>query len=239
MIPFFEKLVGRYPFDGYGSVVVDDPVLYYALETQGMSTFPVGAADEAIVAHELAHQWFGNSVSVAEWRDLWIAEGIATYFEILWPNRADDAAFAAEMRALYVYAVDEELGPAVVEAPEQIFSDRTYVRGALALYALELQVGERRFFKILRTFAERFKGGNVRSEDFIRTAVAVSGDKAVRPLLKAWLYGQPVPALPGQARMAQRQARPGPPAVPDIVGLRCEGGAHRSTALAHCVAAAP
>jgi aminopeptidase N len=233
MIPYFEKLAGRYPFDSYGSVVVDDPALYYALETQAMSTFPLGAADEAIVAHELAHQWFGNSVSVAQWRDLWIGEGFATYFEVLWPNRADEAAFDAKMRGLYEFAVDRALGPAVVEAPEQIFSDRTYVRGALALYALQLQVGEKTFFRIVRTFATKYRGGNVTSRDFIGTAVEVSRDPAVEDLLEAWLYGQDVPALPGsEATVAAK--RQGNVPVPDLVGLRCKGGAHRSDALAHC-----
>ena len=107
MLPFFERLVGPYPFESYGSVVVDDPVLYYALETQAMSTFPLGAPTEEVVAHELAHQWFGNSASVAKWEDLWIAEGAATYFEVLWPNRNDPAAFDAAMRDIYDYVVAE------------------------------------------------------------------------------------------------------------------------------------
>lgn len=224
MIPYFESLVGRYPFDGYGSVVVDDPALYYALETQAMSTFPLGAADPRIVAHELAHQWFGNAVSVAKWEDLWIAEGTATYFEVLWPNRKDPKAFDEEMLELYDYAVAEELGPAVVEGPELIFSDRTYVRGALALYALRLKVGDQKFFRILRRFYSDFRGGNVTSGDFIRTAVAVSGDRSARRLLRAWLYEQPVPNLPGRAGASARRA---PVAPPDIVGLRCGHGAHR------------
>ncbi|WP_159715756.1 M1 family metallopeptidase, partial [Geminicoccus flavidas] len=158
MIPYFERLVGPYPFDAYGSVVVDDPTLTYALETQAMSTFPKGAADERIVAHELAHQWFGNAVSVASWRDLWLGEGFATYFEVLWPNRASPDGFAAEMQALYAYALRNQLGPAVVEQGDQIFSDRTYVRGALTLYALRLEVGATMFRRILRTFFRMYDG---------------------------------------------------------------------------------
>ncbi|HEX2527738.1 MAG TPA: M1 family metallopeptidase [Geminicoccus sp.] len=237
MIPYLEKLIGRYPFDGYGSVVVDDPALYYALETQAMSTFPVGAADEAIVAHELAHQWFGNSVSVAQWRDLWIAEGAATYFETLWPNRSNRAAFEAEMAALYAYAQRVKLGPAVVERPDQIFSNRTYVRGALALHALELKVGQKTFYKVLRTFLQKYRDGNATSRNFIDTAVSVSRTSGVRSLLNDWLYEQALPSLPSQTMAAAAQ-RSGPVPVPDIVGLRCEGGAHRSSGLDHCVAAA-
>ena len=160
MLTYFEGLIGRYPFGGYGSVVVEDPALYYALESQAMTTFPLGAADEAIVAHELAHQWFGNSISVAKWEDLWLAEGPATYFEVLWPNRNDPAAFDKAMNDMYDYVVQEKIGPAVVEAPELIFSARTYLRGGVALHALRLTVGDKTFFKILKRFVADYRGSN-------------------------------------------------------------------------------
>ncbi len=229
MIGYFETLIGRYPFAGYGSVIVQDPILYYALETQAMSTFPAeaGPPDEGLVAHELAHQWFGNSISVAKWEDLWIAEGSATYFEVLWPNRDSPAGFDDAMLAIYDYVVDQELGPAVVEAPEELFSDRTYYRGAAALYALRLKVGDSSFFNILRHFVQDNRGGNVTSEDFIRTAVRFSGDGSVRPLLHAWLYEDAVPPLPG---LAKRVSKPGPVPKPDIVGGRCGRGSHRGSA---------
>jgi aminopeptidase N len=101
MLTYFEKLIGPYPFASYGTVVVQDPILYYALETQAMSTFPAQAdlPDESFVTHELAHQWFGDSVSIAKWEDLWIAEGSATYFEVLWPNRNVPAAFDTAIAA--------------------------------------------------------------------------------------------------------------------------------------------
>lgn len=227
MIAYFETLVGPYPFDSYGSVVVDDPALYYALETQGMSTFPLGAADEGIVAHELAHQWFGDSVSVAAWADLWLAEGFATYFEVLWPNRRSPAAFDAAMRRMHDYAVDAQLGPAVVDRPEDIFSDRTYVRGALALYALQLKVGTETFFRIARTWQETYRGRNSNSRQFILTAVDVSGDRTVSTLLSDWLFKAPVPPLPGGQPSAARRLGPAP--KPDLVGLRCGRGSHRGS----------
>jgi aminopeptidase N len=224
MLPFLERLIGRYPFEGYGSVVVDDPVLYYALETQAMSTFPLGTADEATVVHELAHQWFGNSVSVKKWEDLWIAEGTATYFEVVWANRNDPDGFHEDMIAIYDDVVANNVGAAVVDAPEEMFTDRTYLRGAAALYALRLQVGERKFYRILRAFLREFGGGNASSADFIRTAVRESGDGSVRGLLRAWLYEDQVPDLPAAAANV---ARRGPFPLPDLVGLRCGRGAHR------------
>ncbi len=204
MIPYFESLVGPYPFQSYGSVVVQDPILYYALETQAMSTFPARARppSENIVAHELVHQWFGNDISVAKWEDLWIAEGTASYFADQWDNRNDPAAFDAVMTDRYNYVVQEQLGPAVVEAPDQLFSDRTYERGAIALYALRQTVGDATFFRIMRRFHSENRGGNVTTQGFIDTAAGVSGNSAVRPLLHAWLYEQAIPALPGVAASA-------------------------------------
>jgi aminopeptidase N len=225
MLPFFERLIGPYPFETYGSVVVDDPLLYYALETQTVSTFPLGFADEEVVAHELAHQWFGNSASVAKWEDLWIAEGAATYFEMLWPNRNNLPAFDKAMRKLHRIAVRDKIGPAVVDAPEEMFSDRTYVRGSLALYALRLTVGDRTFFSILRTFVTTYRGRNATSQDFIRIAVSVSGNGSVAALLHDWLYEDPVPPLPGAATAAAAESDTD--AVPDVVGLSCGHSVHR------------
>lgn len=226
MLTYFETLIGRYPFKSYGSVLVKDKKLYYALETQAMSTFSEDDTppDEAIVAHELAHQWFGNSVSVAKWEDLWIAEGAATFFEVWWEHRNDRAAFDDAMLDIYDYVVAESLGPAVVDRPEDLFSDRTYYRGGAALYALQLQVGDSAFFNILKHFVQDNRGGNVTSEDFIKTAVRFSGDGSVRTLLEAWLYDDAVPDLPAKAK---RTARTGPVPRPDIVGGRCGRGSHR------------
>jgi aminopeptidase N len=223
MMQYFRQFIGRYPFSSYGSVVVDDPILYYALETQAMSTFPVGAADDGIVAHELAHSWFGNSVSVRQWKDLWLAEGPATYFEVLWVNRNDPAAFQAAMEAIYDYIVAQDVGPAVVDDPENLFSDAVYYRGAATLYALQLKVGDEKFFRILRRYLADFENRNASSEDFIDVAVKVSGDGSVRPFLRAWLYHDAVPPLPGTMRPRPR----GPVAKPAIVGGRCGPGSHR------------
>jgi aminopeptidase N len=235
MIDWMEPMVGRYPFASYGSVTVDDPALYYALETQAMSTFPTGAASETIVAHELAHQWFGNSVSVAEWRDLWLAEGFATYFEVLWPNRDDPAGFDAEMQGLYDYAVAEALGPAVVDSGEEIFSDRTYVRGALTLYALRNTVGQDAFTRIVKRWVQKYRYANATSQDFIDTAVSVSGREDVRALLTAWLYEDPMPPLPA-APTGSLRARKAAPSLPDIVALRCGKGRAHGPAPDHCPA---
>ena len=124
------------------------------------------------------------------------------------------------MHDLYDYVVANNIGPAVVDEPEDMFSDRVYLRGAAALYALRLKVGDRTFFRILRTFHAFYRGRNATSADFINIAVFVSHDRSVRSLLHAWLYEEPVPALPGRgdsvgaARTGATSGRRGPPLRP-------------------------
>jgi aminopeptidase N len=198
MMAFLTPLIGPYPFRSYGSVLIGDPSLYYALETQSMSTFPDGPMDEETIMHELVHQWFGDSVTVERWRDLWLAEGFATYFEYLWRYRRDPAGFDALMGRMYDYIVSEGVGPAVVSRPEDIFADTTYYRGALTLYALRQTVGDKLYFRTLRTYYARHRNGNASSQDFIDVAVDVTGRPGVRNLLNDWLYDEKIPPLPGR-----------------------------------------
>ena len=225
MIPYFESLVGPYPFEAYGSVVVDDPFLAYALPTQAMTTFPLGAADEAFVAHELAHQWFGDSVSIARWTDQWLSEGLATYMEVLWRHRDDPLGFDATMRGIYRYVAARRLAAAVIDSPKDLYSERVSLRGAAALYALRLKVGDPTFLMILRRFAFEFAGRSATSADFIRTAVSVSDNFYVAELLHAWLYEKAVPSIAGIVSSRGKLGRP------DVVALRCPTG---SAGNAHC-----
>ena len=145
----------------------------------------------------LSHQWFGNSVSVAKWEDIWLSEGFATYGELLWVNRDDPDGFKADMEAIYAKLLAKHVGSAVVDTPLDLFSDRTYRRGALALYAVELQIGTRKLTHLLKRWVTKYRYQSVDSQDFIELAVRDSGDDAVRAILEAWLYDDAMPALPG------------------------------------------
>jgi aminopeptidase N len=197
MMRMLENYAGPYPFNAYGSVVVDDPALNYALECGAMSVFPSTFIDEGVVAHELAHQWFGNSVTVKEWKDIWLAEGFATYFEFLYPDRTDPDSFDEQMRAIYAYLVRNEIPAPVISSPYDLFGAQVYYRGAVTLYSLQLKVGDKVFKDIIKTWYQTYRFKNASTIDFINVAVAVSGDDSVRPFLRDWLFRDRVPPLVG------------------------------------------
>ncbi|MFO1072326.1 MAG: hypothetical protein U1E17_06535 [Geminicoccaceae bacterium] len=145
-----------------------------------------------------------------QWRDLWLAEGFATYLELLWGHRDDPAGFDAAMADLYRYIVDEGVGPTVVSRPEDIFADNTYYRGALTSRCARRWATM--FFRILRRFHARFAGNNA-SSAFIATAVAVSGRPAVR---RCCAPGALRPGDPPLAGVAAADAAAGPVAAPRL-----------------------
>ncbi|KQY44578.1 peptidase M1 [Cellulomonas sp. Root137] len=210
MMALFEHRFGPYPFAGYTVVVTDDD-LEIPLEAQGLAVFGANHMDgrrgsERLVAHELAHQWFGNSLTVGRWRDIWLHEGFACYAEWLWSEQsggwsADRHARSARAR-LAALPQDLVIGD---PGPDGMFDDRLYKRGALTLHALRLAVGDDAFFAVLRTWTARHRHGTVSTELFVACASEVSGT-SVALLVEAWVYR---PALPELSAV-----RPGAPASP-------------------------
>lgn len=200
MLEVFNELFGPYPFEAYGVLVVNDS-LGAALETQTLSIFGTdflasGRNIDSVVAHELAHQWFGNSVSVAEWDEIWLNEGFATYAESLY-FEATDPTFDIDTRMRQIAGFD----PGVLSTPvpgdpgaEALFSTSVYVRGALTLHALRRQIGDDAFFETLTTYVERFAGGNATTDDFRAVAEEVSGTD-LAAFFEAWLYQTALPEL--------------------------------------------
>ena len=176
MLDYFSELFGPYPFEVYG-VFVMDTQFGAALENQTMSIFGMDMIDlddvegtELVVAHELAHQWFGDSVSVADWSDIWLNEGFADYSEGLWIEHTQGREALDEwVKSQYATVVDfpEYFPPPGNPPADNLFNGGVYVRGGLTLHALRLEVGDEVFFDILKTYAERYKYGNATTEDFI------------------------------------------------------------------------
>jgi aminopeptidase N len=211
MIDYFSDLFGAYPFEVYGALVIDT-AFGAALETQTLSIFSKAMIDpnqpegsESVVAHELAHQWFGDSVSLADWRDIWLNESFATYAQGLWTEHTKGPEARDEwIRDIYAYVSEnrQSMSPPGEPPADMLFNASVYVWGALALHALRLEVGDDTFFEILQTYHDRFKGGNARTADFIAVAEEVSG-KELRAFFDSWLYSEdlaPIPALGLEAK---------------------------------------
>lgn len=200
MIAFFAERFGPYPFDRYGIAVIDG--LPAALETQTLTVFgrPPGAGrlDERIMAHEIAHEWFGNSVSLERWSDLWLKEGFATYASWLWAaEQLPDPPTALAQQADVAYDIAGSVGlpPTGEPQPRALYTPASYEGGALVLHALRAEVGEEAFFEIARTFAATFAYGNADTADFIAVAERVAG-RDLDDLFDRWLRQPQRPPLP-------------------------------------------
>jgi aminopeptidase N len=191
MIDFFDDLFGPYPFAAYGAVVVDDD-LGFALETRTLSLFGSNGLGEPIVAHELAHQWFGDHVSLGSWRDIWLNEGFATYAQWLWAEHRGEGTIE-EIAARSARSPGLDVPPADPGAA-QLFHRTVYVRGALTLHVLRHDLGDHAFFELLRRWVDRYGGASATSADFEALADEVGG-RDLSGLFDAWLRAPRLPTL--------------------------------------------
>ena len=193
MISFFSETFGPYPFESYGIIVID--ATPRAMEVQTRSLFGgLLYQNETLRAHELAHQWFGNSVSLHSWSDVWLKEGFASYASALWIGHQYGKEFFLDW-----VCERYERGryhPAGSPAADNIFNIGVYHRGESLLHALRLKVGDEVFFTILPAYHDRYKYGTASTADFISIAEEISGQE-LNDFFDAWLYDEVAPEMPG------------------------------------------
>ncbi|MGC3002124.1 M1 family metallopeptidase [Streptomyces sp. G35A] len=211
-IAWMEGKVGRYPLETYGLLLADAST-GFALETQTLSLFerdlftdPARPAwyVESIMVHELAHQWFGNSVGPRTWSDLWLNEGHATWYEALYAEEKAGKSLEARMKAAYASSDSWRAAggpPAAPKAPEpgrssDIFRPNVYAGAALVLYALRQEIGRTAFERLQRNWVGRHRDGTATTADFVRLASAVAG-RDLTAFLDPWLHGARTPPMPG------------------------------------------
>jgi aminopeptidase len=166
--------------------------------------------DTRLVAHELAHQWFGNSLTLRDWRDIWLHEGFACYAEWLWAEESGQ-------RPAHDLAVDHlgRLARAPQDlvigdpGPDLMFDDRVYKRGALTLHAVRLRVGDEAFFATLRGWVQTHAHDTVTTDQLIEFMSQHTGHD-LTGLFHSWLFEEALPALPRRGR-PHRRNRADPP----------------------------
>ena len=191
---YWSKVFGPYPFSSTGGVI-DDFSTGYALENQTKPMYGGFEPDDTIIAHELAHQWFGDSLSISRWKDLWLNEGFATYAEWLWTEHNGGTTaektfqdyYSAKNAPMWKY-------PPGVAQRQDLFNNSVYVRGGMALHALRRAIGDETFFRLLRTWTADHRYGNVTTEQFVQLAEKLSG-RPLGDLFDAWLFKPVRPAL--------------------------------------------
>jgi aminopeptidase N len=199
IVGFFSQLYGEYPFSSVGAIVDWAPDVGYALESQTKPNYD-RIPDPATLVHEIAHQWFGNSVTLAYWPDIWLNEGFATWSEWIYDERHGGQPASAVFDGLCAVPEDTDEGqdlwfpaPAALPGPAELFHTPVYYRGGMTLQALRELAGDETFLSLLRAWYREHRGGNVTTADFIALAERKTGLE-LDSFFDEWLYQAGRPA---------------------------------------------
>ena len=222
MMAFFEEEIGvPYPWDKYYQVAVSD---YHwggmentTLTVLNESTlYPDGfgtlRSSEGLVAHELAHQWFGDLITCKDWSHLWLNEGFATYYDALYEGHKhgrDQMLFAMKQNAESVLNAGDDRTPIVYRGfgdPEEQFGYRAYPKGSWILHMLRHQLGETLYRQCIQTYVERNKFGNVETEDLARVIEELSG-RSFDAFFDQYVYHGQQPDLRIRYQWLEREKR--------------------------------
>ncbi|WP_327699079.1 M1 family metallopeptidase [Streptomyces sp. NBC_00459] len=213
LVAWLEQRLGAYPFETYGLLPCnsDDPAAFdfTGLETQTLTLYKPNyllQAERFIgshMMHELVHSYFGNSVSPGTWADLWLNEGHADFYGLLyryergWTDSLGLTTMEARMKNTYARGDQWRRTSGPVAAPNEanLFDSQRYLGGVLVLYALREFVGEATFGAIERTFLDRYRNASATTENYISVASEIAGQD-LSGFLRDWLYGTTTPRMP-------------------------------------------
>ncbi|WP_202868675.1 M1 family metallopeptidase [Kribbella antibiotica] len=194
IVQWESSVYGRYPFESTGGIIGDLGV-HYALESQGRPVYDQRSSNVSggLLAHELGHQWFGDSLTPSRWADIWLNEGFATYSEWLYDEKFNKIPAQQTFKETYAGTKDWS-GKVADPGRDQIFDGLVYNRGAMTLHALRLKIGDRAFFRLLKQWPTTHRHSVVSTQDFIRY-VERQTHRDLGAFFQAWVYQPGKPAL--------------------------------------------
>ncbi len=196
IVSYFETLAGPFPYEKLAHVqsatrfggMENATAIFYAYDLFTTRRMSVG-----LIAHETAHQWFGDAVTEREWAHLWLSEGFATYFAALWTRKASgDSAFHAEMARIRTQVLADSVvarRPVIDTAQTNylaLLNANSYQKGGYVLYMLNRQIGDSAFFRGVRSYQARFRHGTALSDD-LRLELERSSGRPLGPFFDQWL----------------------------------------------------
>jgi len=197
LVTWEQGMYGHYPFAATGGIITDAEV-GYALETQGRPVYDQTDSDldAGTMAHELAHQWYGDSLTPVHWSDIWLNEGFATYTEWLYSEKTGGQTAQQLFDKTYSRSVTDPRWALVMADPgrDHIFDWTVYDRGAMTLHVLRKTIGDQAFFTLIRRWAQEHRYQNVSTAQFERFAEQVSGQN-LHDLFQKWAYTAGKPSL--------------------------------------------
>jgi hypothetical protein len=203
MMEVYSERYGDYPFEKYGNAVTNFAT-YSAMEHQTMTT--LGSQNingnhggEMVIAHELAHQWYGNCLTILTWADVWLSEGFATYSEAVYREQWQgfDSMVSYVQSSIQNYYKNWAGGTAytIYDPPNEnwFFTPIQYEKAASVLHMLRLKVGDEIFWQIMNEFFTTFHHSNVITEDFKQVCESVTGED-YQQFFAQWIYGSGIPS---------------------------------------------
>jgi aminopeptidase N len=203
-LEFYSGLIGAYPYEKLANV--QSKTIFGGLENAGCIFYSENSVTgrgmaENLIAHEIAHQWFGNSVTEGDWQHIWLSEGFATYLTSVYNEMTygkEKLAESMKMARSRVLRASERTPRPVIDTAITnlmgLLNANSYQKGAWVLHMLRQEVGEESFWKGMRLFYERFRNGNAVTDNFRNVMEEVSG-KDLQKFFNQWLY------LPGEPNL--------------------------------------
>ena len=194
MVAWMSRVIGPFPYEKLAHV--QSTTRYGGMENASAifyadAIYRRRRMDEGLIAHETAHQWFGDAVTTREWPHLWLSEGFATYFAALWTEHAHgDSAFRADMTGMRASVLGLQMAATTPVVNTQlanvanVLNGLVYQKAGFVLHMLRREVGDSAFFRAIRSYYQAHRHGNALTDDFRRAVETAAG----RPL--DWFFDQ-------------------------------------------------